>query len=57
MTRGEVRELPDCVLDWPADDQAKFVRLVRELEQWQEDSGIIDEAREQLNERSLSPSR
>ena len=55
MTRSEMKESFNRVLDWPADDQAKFVRLVRELEQWQEDSGIIDEAREQVNDRSLSP--
>ena len=49
MTRGEVREILNRVLNWPADDQAKFVRFVHELEQWREDRVIFDEAREQAN--------
>jgi hypothetical protein len=51
MTRGEVKEIINRVLNWPADDQAKFVRFVRELEQWHEDNVIFDEAREQANIR------
>jgi hypothetical protein len=49
MTKEEVKEVLDRVLNWPADDQAKFVRFVRELEQWREDEVIIEEAREQAN--------
>ena len=33
MTRGEVKEILNRVLNWPDDDQAKIVRVVRELEQ------------------------
>ena len=51
MTRGEVREILDCVLEWPADDQQKFVRLVHELEQWHEDRLVIDEVHEQVHGR------
>jgi ribosomal 50S subunit-associated protein YjgA (DUF615 family) len=54
MTREEVNEVLDRVLDWPAEDQAKLVGFVRELEQWREDEVIIDEAREQA--RSQQPS-
>jgi hypothetical protein len=57
MTRNEVKEILNRVLDWPADDQEKLVRFVFELERWYEDRVIIDEARQQLNEGSLSPSR
>ena len=54
MTRSEMKEIFNRVLDWPADDQAKFIRFVRELEQWHEDSVILDEAREQVGDRLLS---
>jgi hypothetical protein len=47
MTRGEVKEILNRVLNWPDDDQAKIVRFVLEFEQWHEDHVIVDEAREQ----------
>jgi hypothetical protein len=46
MTRGEVKEVLNRVLNWPSDDQAKLLRFVLELEQWHEDCVITDEARE-----------
>ena len=51
MTRGELKEVLNRVLNWSADDQEKFVRFVRDLEQWHEDHVIIDEAHEQANNR------
>lgn len=51
MTRGELKEIINHVLNWPADDQAKFVRFVRELEQWHDDHVILEGAREQRNSR------
>ena len=38
MTRDGVKEMLDRVLNWSDDDQAKFVRFVRELEQWRDGS-------------------
>ena len=43
MTRGEVTELLDRVLDWTDDDQEKFVRFVDEIEQHHADDDITDE--------------
>jgi len=54
MTSGEVREVLNRVLHWPAQDQAKLVRFVRELEQWREDEVIVYEAREQAGSRQRS---
>ena len=33
MTRDQVKEILDRVLAWPADDQEKVARFVREVEQ------------------------
>lgn len=49
-----MKETLNRVLNWPADDQAKFVQFVRELEQWHEDHVIDDEARLQANSRYRS---
>jgi len=43
MTRGEVTELLDRVLDWTDDDQEKFVRFVDEIERHHADDDINDE--------------
>jgi hypothetical protein len=54
MTGDEVKEILNRVLNWPADDQAKVVQFVRELEPWHEDHVIDDEARLQANSRYRS---
>jgi hypothetical protein len=51
MTRGEVKEILNRVLSWSGDDQAKFVRFVRELERWRDDHDIIDKEGKQANRR------
>jgi len=51
MTRDDVKEILDRVLNWSDDDQAKIVRFVRELEQWRANHDIIDEEGEQANSR------
>jgi len=33
MTKDQVKELPDRVSTWPADDQEKLAQFVRELEE------------------------
>jgi hypothetical protein len=33
MTRDQVKEILDRVLNWPADDQARLARFVHEVEQ------------------------
>ena len=43
MTRVQVKEIFERVLDWPADDQEKLGRFVRELEQWRADNDDIAE--------------
>ena len=52
MTRGDVKEILNRVLDWPVDDQAKLVRYVRELERWRDDEAIFDEVHEQAESGS-----
>ena len=51
MTRGEVKEILNRVLRWSDDDQAKFVRFVRELERWRDDHDIVDKEGKQVNGR------
>jgi hypothetical protein len=54
MTKGDVKDVLNRVLDWPPDDQAKLVRFVRELELWRDDEVIVDEAYEQAGRRQGS---
>ena len=42
MTKDQVKELLDRVLAWPADDQEKVARFVREVEQRRADDDITD---------------
>jgi hypothetical protein len=51
MTRDEVKEILNRVLRWSDDDQAKFVRFVRELERWRDDHDIVDKEGKQVNGR------
>ena len=41
-----MKEIFERVLDWPADDQEKLARFVRELEQWRSDDEVFDERRD-----------
>jgi hypothetical protein len=43
MTGGEVKKPLHRVLDWPEDDQERFLRFVDEIERHHADDGIIDE--------------
>jgi hypothetical protein len=43
MTRSEVKEILERILNWSTDDQAKIVRFVRELEQWRADHDSVDD--------------
>ena len=43
MTRDQVKGILDRVLSWPADDQEKVARFVRELEERRADDDITDE--------------
>ena len=41
----QVKEIFERVLDWPADDQEKLARFVRELEQWHADDDDVSDER------------
>jgi hypothetical protein len=43
MTKDQVKEILDRVLTWPADDQEKVARFVREVEQRRAGDDITDE--------------
>ena len=51
MTRGEVKEILNRVLNWSDDDQAKFVRFVRELEQWRAEHDVVEDEAGQAKSR------
>ena len=50
MTRDQVKEILDRVLSWPADDQEKVARFVREVEERRDD--ITDEEWEIIEARA-----
>jgi hypothetical protein len=52
MTRDQVKEIVDRVLSWPADDQEKVARFVREVEQRRADDDITDEEWEIIEARA-----
>jgi hypothetical protein len=43
MTINQFKEILDRVLSWPADDQEKVARFVRELEQHRADDDISED--------------
>jgi hypothetical protein len=43
MARDQVKEILNRVLTWPADDQEKVARFVREVEQLRTDDDISEE--------------
>jgi hypothetical protein len=51
MTRDQVKEILDRVLSWPADDQEKVARFVREVEQRRAGDDITDEEWEIIEAR------
>jgi hypothetical protein len=52
MTRNQVKEILDRVLTWPADDQEKVARFVREVEQRRADDDIGEEEWEIMEARA-----
>ena len=52
MTRDQVKEILDRVLAWPADDQEKVARFMREVEQRRADDDITDEEWEIIEARA-----
>jgi hypothetical protein len=43
MTRNQVKEILDRVLDWPADDQERLARFVDEVEERRAGNDISEE--------------
>jgi hypothetical protein len=52
MTKNQVKEILERVLSWPADDQEKVARFVREVEQRRVDDDITDEEWEIIEARA-----
>jgi hypothetical protein len=52
MTRDQVKEILDRVLSWPADDQEKVTRFVREVEKRRAGDDITDEEWEIIEARA-----
>jgi hypothetical protein len=42
MTKDQVKEILDRVLNWPPDDQERLARFVREVERRRADDDITD---------------
>ena len=52
MTKDQVKELLDRVLAWPADDQEKVARFVREVEERRAGDDVTDEEWEIIEARA-----
>jgi hypothetical protein len=52
MTRNQVKEILDRVLSWPADEQERVARFVREVEQRCADDDIGEEEWEIIEARA-----
>ena len=53
MTKEQVKEVLDRVLTWPADDQERVARFIREVELRREGDGITDEEWTLIEERAV----
>jgi hypothetical protein len=52
MTREQVKEILDCVLTWPADEQEKIAQIVCAIEQIRLGDDITDEEWEIIEKRA-----
>ena len=53
MTREQVKEILDRVLDWPSEDQEKVARFAREVEQRRGGEDLTEEEWKIIEERAL----
>jgi hypothetical protein len=52
MTRDQVKQILDRVMNWPPADQEKLARIVREIEMRRGDDEISDEEWKIIEERA-----
>ncbi len=52
MTRDQVKEILDRVLDWPPEDQQKVAQFVREVEQRRGGDDLTDEEWQLIEKRA-----
>jgi hypothetical protein len=52
MTRDQVKEIVQRVIDWPREDQERLARFIDEIEQRHADNEITDEEWEVIEARA-----
>jgi len=53
MTKDQVKEILDRVLNWPPDDQERLARFVREVERRRADDDITDAEWKIIEQRAV----